>query len=246
MSERTSQNKPPDEHKAGEGQPLLSVLVPAYNEIATIREILRRVMASPLDKEVIVVDDGSTDGTAEAVERLDYENLRLRRHEANAGKGAAVCTGMREARGRIVLIQDADLEYNPKQYEQLIQPILDDNADVVYGSRFMGGPHRVLYFWHYLGNRFITLMSNVFSNLNLSDVETCYKVFRREVVQDLELKEKGFGIEIELTQKIARRKWRVYEVPISYYGRTYEEGKKIGWKDGVKALWCILRYRWGD
>jgi len=246
MSERTSQNKPPDEHKAGEGQPLLSVLVPAYNEIATIREILRRVMASPLDKEVIVVDDGSTDGTAEAVERLDYENLRLRRHEANAGKGAAVCTGMREARGRIVLIQDADLEYNPKQYEQLIQPILDDNADVVYGSRFLGGPHRVLYFWHYLGNRFITLMSNVFSNLNLSDVETCYKVFRREVVQDLELKEKGFGIEIELTQKIARRKWRVYEVPISYYGRTYEEGKKIGWKDGVKALWCILRYRWGD
>jgi glycosyltransferase involved in cell wall biosynthesis len=246
MSERTSQNKPPDEHKAGEGQPLLSVLVPAYNEIATIREILRRVMASPLDKEVIVVDDGSTDGTAEAVGGLDYENLRLRRHEANAGKGAAVCTGMREARGRIVLIQDADLEYNPEQYEQLIQPILDDNADVVYGSRFLGGPHRVLYFWHYLGNRFITLMSNVFSNLNLSDVETCYKVFRREVVQDLELKEKGFGIEIELTQKIARRKWRVYEVPISYYGRTYEEGKKIGWKDGVKALWCILRYRWGD
>jgi glycosyltransferase involved in cell wall biosynthesis len=203
-------------------------------------------MASPLDKEVIVVDDGSTDGTAEAVERLDYENLRLRRHEANAGKGAAVCTGMREARGRVVLIQDADLEYNPEQYEQLIQPILDDNADVVYGSRFLGGPHRVLYFWHYLGNRFITLMSNVFSNLNLSDVETCYKVFRREVVQDLELKEKGFGIEIELTQKIARRKWRVYEVPISYYGRTYEEGKKIGWKDGVKALWCILRYCWGD
>jgi len=242
MNEPKSRTEAPNTTEVGEYQPLLSVLVPAYNEISTIREILRRVMESPLDKEVIVVDDGSTDGTAEVVEGLDYKNLKLRRHEANAGKGAAVCTGMREARGRIVLIQDADLEYDPQQYEELVQPILDDRADVVYGSRFLGGPHRVLYFWHYVGNRLITLLSNVFSNINLSDVETCYKVFRREVVHDLELEEKGFGIEIELTQKIARRKWRVYEIPISYYGRTYEEGKKIGWRDGVRAMWCVLRY----
>ena len=246
MNEPTSQDEPIGGREAAQEQPLLSVVMPAYNEISTMGEILRRVMENPLEKEVIVVDDGSTDGTAEAVEKLGYENLRLMRHEANFGKGAAVRTGIRQARGRIVLIQDADLEYDPQQYEQLIQPILDDNADVVYGSRFLGGPHRVLYFWHYVGNRFITLLSNVFSNLNLSDVETCYKVFRREVIQGLELKEKGFGIEIELTQKIARRRWRVYEIPISYHGRTYEEGKKIGWQDGVRALWCVLRYCFGE
>lgn len=227
-------------------RPLLSVVMPAYNEVATVGEILRRVMESPFEKEIIVVDDGSTDGTAEEVEKLQCEGLKLVRHEKNKGKGAAVRTGINESRGRLILIQDADLEYDPRDYEKLLQPILDDRADVVYGSRFLGGPHRVLYYWHFAGNKFLTLVSNVLSNLNLSDVETCYKVFRREVVAEMTLKEDRFGIEIELTQKIARRKWRIYEVPISYYGRTYQEGKKIGWTDGVKALWCVLRYAFKD
>lgn len=244
------ESKPDQEAGSGrvarDGGPLLSVVVPAYNEVATIGEILRRVVASPVDKEIIVVDDGSTDGTAEEVERTQCPGLRLVRHAANCGKGAALRTGFREAQGRVILIQDADLEYSPREYEQLMQPILDDEADVVYGSRFLGGPHRVLYFWHYLGNHLVTLVSDAFSNLNLTDVETGYKVFRREVVRDLELRERGFGIEIELTQKIARGGWRIYEVPISYYGRTYAEGKKIGWKDGARALWCVLRYRFRD
>ena len=246
MDEMPSKSSPVDNTHSEEAQPLLSVLIPACDEAPTIGEILRRVMANPLEKEVIVVDDGSTDGTPEEVEKLQRESLRLVRHEVNRGKGAAVRTGIREARGRVILIQDADLEYDPQHYEELIQPILDGRADVVYGSRFLGGPHRVLYFWHYIGNRFITLVSNVFSNLNLSDVETGCKVFRREVVQGLVLRENRFGIEIELTQKIARRRWRIYEVPISYYGRTYAEGKKISWKDGLRALWCVLRYRLRD
>jgi len=227
-------------------RPLLSVIVPVYNEVATIAEILRRVAATPVDKEIVVVDDCSTDGTPDEIGKLGISNLRLVRHETNRGKGAAVRTGFKEARGRVIVIQDADLEYDPDNYEQLLDPILQDKADVVYGSRFLGGPHRVLYFWHYVANRGLTLLSNALSNLNLSDMETGHKVFRSEVVKDLELKENGFGIEPELTQKIARRRWRIYEVPISYYGRTYEEGKKIRLRDAFRAVWCLVRYAMAD
>jgi glycosyltransferase involved in cell wall biosynthesis len=226
--------------------PLLSVVIPAYNEVETIAEILGRVQAAPFDKEVLVVDDGSTDGTPEAVERLRMPGVRVIRHERNVGKGAALRTGFAQARGQVVLVQDADLEYNPGDYPALLEPILAGEADVVYGSRFLGGPHRVLYFWHYVANRTLTLLSNMVSNLNLTDMETGYKVFRREVVAGLDLKEERFGVEPEMTQKVARGRWRVYEVPISYYGRTYEEGKKIGWRDAVRAVWCILRYRLRD
>ena len=229
-----------------EQRPLLSVIIPAYNELATIGEILRRVREAPFDKEILVVDDGSTDGTAEEAERHQDQSTRLLRHERNMGKGAAVRAGIAAARGRIILIQDADLEYNPKEYERLLQPILDGQADVVYGSRFLGGPHRVCYFWHYVANKLLTLLSNALSNVNLTDLETGYKVFRREVLEDLPLREDRFGIEVELTQKIARRHWRIYEVPIAYYGRTYDEGKKIHFKDGLWALRCILRYGLSD
>ncbi|HXG09543.1 MAG TPA: glycosyltransferase family 2 protein [Gemmataceae bacterium] len=223
----------------------LSVVIPVYNEAATIAETIRAVRAVPIAKEIIVVDDGSTDGTREVLATLGGEDLRIIFHEKNQGKGAALTTGFRHVRGDIVIIQDADREYDPAEYPRLIQPIVEGKADVVYGSRFLGdGTHRVLYFWHYVGNRLLTTLSNMFTNLNLTDMETGYKVFRREVIEAIAptLKQKRFGIEPELTAKVARRRYRIYETAISYAGRTYSEGKKIGWRDGLKALWCILRY----
>jgi len=218
--------------------------MPVYNERATIEEILRRVAEVDLEKEIIVVDDGSTDGTRQWLEaNRDRFGYRLIAHERNLGKGAALRDGFRAATGDIVIIQDADLEYDPQDYQRLIEPIASGRADVVYGSRFLGSdPHRVLYFWHYVGNRFLTLVSNMFTNLNLSDMETGYKVFRRELIQAIEIREKRFGVEPEITAKIARKKARIYEVGISYSGREYGEGKKITWRDGFWALWCILRY----
>ncbi len=223
----------------------VSVVMAVYNEKNYIDEILRRVMAAPIDKEVIVVDDCSTDGTRERLKELAScagEQIRVFFHDRNRGKGAALRTGFAQARGEIVIVQDADLEYDPAEYSNLIQPILANKADVVYGSRFLGGPHRVLLFWHYLGNKLLTLLSNAFTDLNLTDMETCYKVFRTEVIRSVSLREDRFGFEPEVTAKIARKKYRIYEVGISYSGRTYEEGKKIGWKDGVHTLWCILRH----
>ncbi len=231
------------------GKPKLSVVIPVFNERATIEEVLRRVHSVSIDKEIVVVDDGSTDGTREILQRVVAEqsaggdsSLRVLFQTKNQGKGAAVRRGFQEAKGDLVIIQDADLEYHPEDYERLLLPIERGEADVVYGSRFLGGPHRVLFFWHYVGNRLLTLLSNMFTNLNLSDVWTCYKVFRREVLTDLQLQENGFGFEQEITSKVAARGLRVYEVPIAYYGRTYEEGKKITWRDGVRGLWCIVRY----
>jgi glycosyltransferase involved in cell wall biosynthesis len=228
----------------------LSVVVPVYNERDTIAEIVRRVRAVPIPKEIIIVDDGSTDGTRDVLAQLDRgDDLQVVLHERNQGKGAALKTGFMRATGEIVLVQDADLEYDPAEYPRLIQPIADGLADVVYGSRFISqGPHRVLYFWHYVGNRLLTTLSNMFTDLNLTDMETCYKVFRREVVREIAptLKEKRFGVEPELTCKIARRKYRVYEIGINYFGRTYQEGKKIGLSDACRAFWCILRYWWRD
>lgn len=229
--------------------PRLSVVIPVFNERATIEELLRRVRAVDIEKEIIVVDDGSTDGTREILQRIAAEQgasdggpIRVFYQSRNQGKGAAVRRGFEEARGELVIIQDADLEYHPEDYERLLLPIERGEADVVYGSRFLGGPHRVLFFWHYVGNRLLTLLSNIFTNLNLSDVWTCYKVFRREVLGGIRLRENGFGFEQEITSKVAAMGLRVYEVPIAYYGRTYEEGKKITWRDGVRGLWCILRY----
>ncbi len=238
--------------------PKLSVVVAVYNERATIQELLRRVQAVEIEKEIIIVDDGSADGTREYLASLQgsaiadgqptcpdsllrCDNIRVLLQE-HRGKGAALRRGFREAHGEIVIIQDADLEYDPQEYAKLLEPIGKGLADVVYGSRFQGGAHRVLLFWHSLGNRMLTLLSNMFTNLNLTDVWTCYKVFRREVIEKLELKEDGFGFEPEVTAKVARAGCRVYELPISYYGRTYAEGKKISWKDGMWGIWCILRY----
>ena len=222
----------------------LTVVIPVYNEVATIRETIIAVLATPYRKEVIVVDDGSTDGTRELLIALADPEVKTLFHEQNRGKGQALHTGFLAATGDIVLIQDADLEYDPGEYPVLLQPILAGKADVVYGSRFAGhGAHRVLYFWHYVGNRLLTLISNLCTNLNLTDMETCYKVFRREVLTGITIVERRFGVEPELTAKVARIKGiRIYEVPISYYGRTYEEGKKIGWRDGLSALRCIIRY----
>ncbi|MFP4476628.1 MAG: glycosyltransferase family 2 protein [Desulfatibacillaceae bacterium] len=222
---------------------LLSVLMPVYNEKATIEEAVRQVLAAPFNKEIVLVDDGSTDGTRDLLAGMEQPGVRIVCHEVNQGKGAAIQTAMDNARGDILLIQDADLEYDPNEYPVLLAPILAGKADVVYGSRFAGhGAHRVLYFWHYIGNRVLTLMSDFFTDLNLSDMETCYKVFTRQALEGLRIEEKRFGIEPEITAKVAKKRLRVYEVPISYYGRTYEEGKKIGWRDGVRALWCIVKY----
>lgn len=223
----------------------ISVVMPVFNERETLEAIVRRVRAVPLELELVVVDDGSTDGSREILRRLEASGLvdRLLLHDGNRGKGAALSTGFEAATGEVVIVQDADLEYDPGEYPELLEPILNDRADVVYGSRFMGGgPHRVLYFWHYLGNRFLTLLSNMVTNLNLTDMETCYKCFRREVLDDLTVEERAFGVEPELTAKVALGRWRVYEVGVSYAGRTYAEGKKITWRDGLWAIFCILRY----
>ena len=221
---------------------LLSVIIPAYNEIDFIDEILRRVRETPYEKEIIVVDDCSTDGTREHLENLGDAGVKVFFQEVNQGKGAALRKGIAAATGDIVLIQDADLEYDPKEYPVLLGPILDGKADVVYGSRFLGGPHRVLYFWHFVGNSMVTLLSNMFTNLNLTDMETCYKVFRKEVIKGIAIESDRFGVEPEITAKVAKGKWRIFEVPISYYGRTYEEGKKITWRDGIKAFFTIVKY----
>ena len=229
----------------------LSIVIPVYNEAATISAIvdLVRSVDVGLEKEILLVDDCSRDGTLDVLKTMGAENpdLKVLFHEVNQGKGAALRTGFAAATGDIVLIQDADLEYDPKEYPRLLQPILDGHADVVYGSRFLGGgPHRVVYYWHYLGNQLLTLLSNMTTNLNLTDMEVCYKVFKREVIQSIPLKENRFGFEVEITAKIARRKLKIYEVPISYYGRDYAEGKKIGWKDGFSALRCIVKYMFTD
>ena len=221
----------------------LSVVVPCYNEAATVKEALARVLESPYVAEVIVVDDGSTDGTVSAAKSISDHRVRLMQQPHNMGKGAALRRGFREATADFVVVQDADLEYDPADFEVLLEPLLDGKADVVYGSRFLSHrPHRVLLFWHSVGNRILTTASNAFTNLNLTDMETCYKAFRREVLQDLDLQENRFGFEPEVTAKVAKAGWRVYEVGISYSGRTYAEGKKIGWRDGLHAARCIVRY----
>ena len=246
--------------------PTLSIVIPVYNERGTIEELLRRVLDMDIRKEVIIVDDCSTDGSRQLLENMaarqangekfaqaqdgsepvELRDLRFFFQMPNQGKGAALRRGFAQATGDIVLVQDADLEYDPRDYPVLLEPIIDGRADVVYGSRFLGGPQRVHYFWHYVANRMLTLLSDIFTNLKLTDMETCYKVFRREVLTGIAIKSDRFGFEPEITAKIAKHNWRIYEVPITYAGRTYEEGKKITWKDGVQALWCIIRFRLGD
>jgi glycosyltransferase involved in cell wall biosynthesis len=228
----------------------LSILIPVFNESRTVEEILRRVRAADaqgLEKEIILVDDASTDGTSEILKRLSTQpSVKVYTHPFNRGKGAALRTAIEHATGDILLIQDADLEYDPADFPKLLHPILDGRADVVYGSRFLGGTHRVLLFWHFMANKFLTLLSNMLCNLNLSDMETGYKVFKRKCLDGITLKSDRFGIEPELTAKLARRRYRFYETDISYSGRDYSEGKKIGWKDGLAALWFIFRYRFFD
>ncbi|ABW66344.1 glycosyltransferase family 2 protein [Desulfosudis oleivorans] len=222
---------------------LLSIIIPVYNEEETVQEVVERVLDVPYRKEVIIVDDGSTDRTRQILSGLDAPEIKRVFHEKNCGKGRAIGTGLAHATGDILLIQDADLEYNPAEYPVLLQPIFEGRADVVYGSRFAGsGTHRVLYFWHYMGNRFLTLLSNMFTDLNLTDMETCYKVFTKKALEGITIEEPRFGFEPEITAKIAKKHLRIYEVPVSYYGRTYQEGKKIGWRDGVRAIWVIVKY----
>jgi glycosyltransferase involved in cell wall biosynthesis len=221
----------------------LSVVVPCFNERATVEEVVAHVLASPWVAEVVVVDDASTDGTGEVLAKLEDPRLRVFSHERNAGKGAALRTGFAQACAEYVIVQDADLEYDPSEYATMLEPLEAGHADVVFGSRFLSGrPHRVLYYWHSLGNRTLTLLSNMFTDLNLTDMETCFKAFRREVLDTITIEENRFGIEPELTAKVAQGRWRIYEVGISYAGRTYDEGKKIGWRDGMRALVCIVRY----
>lgn len=220
-----------------------SIIIPVYNEKKTIKEIVDRVQKHDYDKEIIIVDDGSQDGTVELLKEIKESNIKINYHDKNRGKGAAIRTALKNVSGDVVIIQDADLEYDPQEYPKLLKPIMDGKADVVYGSRFMGGsPHRVSYFWHYIGNKILTAMSNMFTNLNLTDMETGYKVFKKEILSQINLKEKRFGIEPEMTAKIAKLDCRIYEVGIPYSGRTYKEGKKINWKDGIWAIWCILKY----
>jgi len=221
----------------------ISVVIPAYNEVTTIREVISSVMAAPYDKELIIIDDGSVDGTREILKELLLPDLKTAFHERNLGKGAALRTGFSMATGDIVIIQDADLEYSPSDYPKLFKPLLDGRADVVYGSRFIGGDeHRTLFFWHMVGNRLLTLFSNMLSNLNLTDMETCYKAFRREILAQITIEEDRFGFEPEITAKMSKLGARIFEVGISYSGRTYSEGKKIGWKDGISAIRCIIKY----
>lgn len=227
----------------------LSIVIPVYNEKDTLEEIFRRVQATPYTKEVIAVDDASTDGSREILRRLaeEYENVRLFFHDQNQGKGAALRTGFTHVTGDVVIIQDADLEYDPRDYPALLDPIQRDLADVVYGSRLIGAqPHRVLFFWHYMGNRCVTFLSNMFTNLNLSDMEVGFKVFKAEVLKDISIKCNRFGVEPELTAKIAKKRVRIYEVPISYHGRDYAQGKKITWRDGIAAIFHIIRFRFWD
>ncbi len=224
----------------------VSVAMPVFNERPTLEEIVSRVLGVGLDVELVIVDDGSTDGTREILKTLNDPRIRVHYHERNQGKGAALRTALRHATGDVVIIQDADLEYSPEDYHTLLKPIADGQADVVYGSRFLAGAHRVHLFWHYVGNRFLTLLSNMLSNLNLTDMETCYKAFRRRVLDGMVLRSDRFGFEPEFTMKVARRGCRVYEVPISYHGRDYAQGKKITWRDGIAALWCIVKYRFVD
>jgi glycosyltransferase involved in cell wall biosynthesis len=224
---------------------LLSVLIPAYNEVSTIEQVIERVLSVKLslEREIVVVDDGSNDGTRELLGKLASPQVRVLFQEQNQGKGAAIRRAVREARGDVLIIQDADLEYDPTDFPRVLAPILDGRADVVFGSRFVGGDsHRVLYYWHSVGNRALTMLSNAFTNLNLSDMEVGYKAFRREVLESFEIEESRFGVEPELTAKVAHAGFRIYEVGVSYHGRTYEQGKKISWKDGVRALYCILKY----
>ena len=224
-------------------RPCLSVVVPCYNEQATVLEMLEQVLASPWVAQVVIVDDGSTDRTTELLATVDDPRVEIVLHQVNRGKGAALRTGFSRATAEYVIVQDADLEYDPDEYGVVLEPLERDRADVVFGSRFLSGrPHRVLYFWHSLGNKSLTLLSNMFTDLNLTDMETCYKAFRRELIQSLEIEEDRFGFEPEITAKVARAGWRIYEVGISYSGRTYAEGKKIGWRDGLRALVCIVRY----